>query len=186
MATRRVGVGSSRWSRPCSALRCGEPARLGLLREVMRLGGEWTARVPRLAPVIESGPGLFLDPRDAARQHARQTDPNLVLVSAYSTVMGVATEVEVLRAVESTLRDVAASELLRRGGPQVIGSGCAPRLSPSNEVPETGVGRRDAAGVATYWTMWNAEDLSLLRPLIDECVTDDVEWVDPRCLRRTP
>jgi hypothetical protein len=41
------------------------------------------------------------------RGHMRQTDPNLLLVSAYSTVMGVATEVEVLRAVgiEPNLRE---------------------------------------------------------------------------------
>lgn len=47
----------------------------------------------------------------------RQTDPNLLLVSAYSTVMGVATEVEVLRAVgiEPTLREAVRRrrELLR-------------------------------------------------------------------------
>ena len=34
--------------------------------------------------------------------------------------------------------------------------------------------------LVAYWTMWNAEDLSQLRPLIDRCVTPDVEWVDPR------
>ena len=40
----------------------------------------------------------------------RRSDPALVLVSAYSTVLGVATEVEVLRAVgiEPTLRSTVA------------------------------------------------------------------------------
>lgn len=93
-----------------------DPARLGLLREVMRLGGDWTDRVRSdLAPVIERA-RLFLT-LEMRRGNMRQTDPNLVLVSAYSTVMGVATEVEVLRAVgiEPTLREAVRRrrELLR-------------------------------------------------------------------------
>jgi len=87
-----------------------------LLREVMRLGGEWSDRVrTSLAPVIEKA-RLFLT-LEMRRGNMRQTDPNLVLVSAYSTVMGVATEVEVLRAVgiEPTLREAVRRrrELLR-------------------------------------------------------------------------
>lgn len=93
-----------------------EPERLGLLREVMRLGGEWSDRVRlALAPVIETA-RLFLT-LEMRRGNMRTTDPNLVLVSAYSTVMGVATEVEVLRAVgiEPTLREAVRRrrELLR-------------------------------------------------------------------------
>ena len=93
-----------------------EPQRLGLLREVTRLGGEWSDRVrTSLAPVIEKA-RLFLT-LEMRRGNMRQTDPNLVLVSAYSTVMSVATEVEVLRAVgiEPTLREAVRRrrELLR-------------------------------------------------------------------------
>ena len=93
-----------------------EPARLGLLRETTRLGGEWANRMREsLAPVIEKA-RLFLT-LEMRRGNMRQTDPNLVLVSAYSTVMGVATEVEVLRAVgiEPTLREAVKRrrELLR-------------------------------------------------------------------------
>lgn len=93
-----------------------EPQRLGLLREVMRLGGHWSDQVREaLAPVIEKA-RLFLT-LEMRRGNMRQTDPNLVLVSAYSTVMGVATEVEVLRAVglEPTLREAVRRrrELLR-------------------------------------------------------------------------
>lgn len=93
-----------------------EPARLGLLRETTRLGGEWSNRMREsLAPVIEKA-RLFLT-LEMRRGNMRQTDPNLVLVSAYSTVMGVATEVEVLRAVgiEPTLREAVKRrrELLR-------------------------------------------------------------------------
>jgi len=68
-----------------------------------------------LAPVIEKA-RLFLT-LEMRRGNIRQSDPNLVLVSAYSTVMGVATEVEVLRAVgiEPTLREAVRRrrELLR-------------------------------------------------------------------------
>ncbi|MEM7094669.1 MAG: helix-turn-helix domain-containing protein [Actinomycetota bacterium] len=93
-----------------------QPERLGLLREVTRLGGEWSDRVRQsLAPVIERA-RLFLT-LEMRRGNMRQTDPNLLLVSTYSTVMGVATEVEVLRAVgiEPTLREAVRRrrELLR-------------------------------------------------------------------------
>ena len=68
-----------------------------------------------MEPIIERA-RLFLS-LEMRRGNMRQTDPNLVLVSAYSTVMGVATEVEVLRAVgiEPTLREAVRrrGELLR-------------------------------------------------------------------------
>ena len=93
-----------------------QPERLGVLREVMRLGGEWSERATNaMEPIIERA-RLFLS-LEMRRGNMRQTDPNLVLVSAYSTVMGVATEVEVLRAVgiEPTLREAVRrrGELLR-------------------------------------------------------------------------
>lgn len=93
-----------------------QPERLGILREVMRLGGDWSARASdAMSPIIERA-RLFLT-LEMRRGNMRQTDPNLLLVSAYSTVMGVATEVEVLRAVgiEPTLREAVRRrrELLR-------------------------------------------------------------------------
>lgn len=93
-----------------------QPERLGILREVMRLGGDWSARASdAMAPIIERA-RLFLS-LEMRRGNMRDSDPNLVLVSAYSTVMGVATEVEVLRAVglEPTLREAVRRrrELLR-------------------------------------------------------------------------
>lgn len=83
-----------------------QPARLGILREVMRLGGDWSAQATTAMEPIIARARLFLS-LEMRRGHMRQTDPNLLLVSAYSTVMGVATEVEVLRAVgiEPTLRE---------------------------------------------------------------------------------
>lgn len=118
----RAGTGRTGWPAVESVVHAvfrmavREPERLGLLREVMRLGGEWSARASAdMAPLIELA-RRFLS-LEMRRGHMRQTDPNLVLVSAYSTVMGVATEVEVLRAVgiEPTLREAVRRrrELLR-------------------------------------------------------------------------
>ena len=122
MAMIEAGRGRTGWSAVESVVNTvfriavREPARLGLLRETTRLGGEWADRMREsLAPVIEKA-RLFLT-LEMRRGNMRQTDPNLVLVSAYSTVMGVATEVEVLRAVgiEPTLREAVKRrrELLR-------------------------------------------------------------------------
>ena len=85
------------------------PALLGLLREVMRLGAPWSTRASTaLDPLVVRARDWLASEMDAGRM--RRTDPRLLLVSAYSTVMGVATEVEVLRAVgiEPTLRATVA------------------------------------------------------------------------------
>jgi hypothetical protein len=57
-----------------------------------------------LEPFVDRARDYFSREMDAGR--IRRCDPGLLLVSAYSTVLGVATEVEVLRAVgvEPTLR----------------------------------------------------------------------------------
>ena len=81
------------------------PALLGLLREVSRLGPPASTRLmDELDPLVERA-RAFLEAEMAAGT-MRVTDPRLVLLSAYSTVIGVATEVEVQRAlgVEPTLR----------------------------------------------------------------------------------
>lgn len=93
-----------------------KPALLGLLREVMRLGPPWaTMAATEVEPVVARA-RTFLQ-REMAAGRMRDTDPNLLMVSAYSTVMGVATEVEVLRAVgiEPTLRETVRRrrELMR-------------------------------------------------------------------------
>jgi len=87
------------------------PELLGLLREVSRLGppaATWLTR--QLEPQVERAVA-FLEGEMAAGR-IRDSDARLLLVSAYATVIGVATEVEVLRAVgiEPTLR----STVLRR------------------------------------------------------------------------
>ncbi len=92
------------------------PELLGLLREVSRLGAEPAARLTdNLDPLVNRA-REFLEAEMAAGRF-RTTDARLLLLSTYSTVLGVATEVEVLRAVgiEPTLRSmvVRRRELLR-------------------------------------------------------------------------
>jgi len=92
------------------------PELLGLLREVSRLGPPTATRLSdNLDPLVIRA-REFLETEMAAGRF-RTTDARLLLLSTYSTVLGVATEVEVLRAVgiEPTLRSmvVRRRELLR-------------------------------------------------------------------------
>jgi AcrR family transcriptional regulator len=83
------------------------PELLGLLREVSRLGPPAATRlVDCLEPLVERAKAFLA--AEMAAGTVRQQDPRLLLLSAYSTVIGVATEVEVLRAVgiEPTARSL--------------------------------------------------------------------------------
>jgi TetR/AcrR family transcriptional regulator len=83
------------------------PELLGLLREVSRLGPPAATRLTTvLEPLVERARG-FLEAEMAAGR-MRPHDARLLLLSAYSTVIGVATEAEVLRAVgvEPTARSL--------------------------------------------------------------------------------
>ncbi len=83
------------------------PALLGLLREVSRLGSPWSVRLTdALDPLVQRA-REFLEAEMTAGA-MRTTDPRLLLLSAYSTVIGVATEVEVQRAlgVDPSLRSM--------------------------------------------------------------------------------
>ncbi|NCY15444.1 MAG: hypothetical protein EBX39_01525, partial [Actinobacteria bacterium] len=85
------------------------------LREVSRLGGDASARIiADLDPFVVRAREYLSREMEAGR--IRRCDPGLLFVSAYSTVLGAATEVEVLRAVgvEPTLRStvVRRRELL--------------------------------------------------------------------------
>lgn len=83
------------------------PELLGLVRELSRLGPTAAGRLAlALDPLVERAKA-FLG-REMAAGRVRPQDPRLLLVSAYSTVIGVATEVEVLRAVgvEPTARSL--------------------------------------------------------------------------------
>jgi TetR/AcrR family transcriptional regulator len=84
------------------------PELLGLLREVSRLGPPAATRLTdALDPLVQRA-RLFLE-TEMDEGTMRRQDARLVLLSAYSAVIGVATEVEVLRAVgiDPTLRSLA-------------------------------------------------------------------------------
>jgi AcrR family transcriptional regulator len=86
------------------------PELLGLLREVSRLGPPAATRLAdALEPLVERARS-FLE-AEMASGSMRPQDARLLLLSAYSTVIGVATEVEVLRAVGV---EPGARSLLRR------------------------------------------------------------------------
>jgi TetR/AcrR family transcriptional regulator len=74
------------------------PELLGLLREVSRLGPPAATRFREmLGPLVDRATG-FLDAGMAAGSLRRQ-DSRLLVLAVYSTVVGIATEVEVLRAL---------------------------------------------------------------------------------------
>jgi TetR/AcrR family transcriptional regulator len=83
------------------------PELLGLVREISRLGPPAATRLTEaLEPLVERARSFLT--AEMASGAMRQQDPRLLLLSAYSTVIGVATEVEVLRAVgiEPTARSL--------------------------------------------------------------------------------
>jgi TetR/AcrR family transcriptional regulator len=83
------------------------PELLGLLREVSRLGPPPATRLREgLEPFIDRAAG-FLE-SEMTRGSVRRQDSRLLLLTAYSTVIGAATEVEVLRALglETTARSL--------------------------------------------------------------------------------
>jgi AcrR family transcriptional regulator len=84
-----------------------QPALLGLLREVSRLGPPAATRLTAaLDPLIARATAFLVAEMEAGTM--RRQEPRLLLLAAYSTVIGVATEVEVLRAlgVEPTARSL--------------------------------------------------------------------------------
>ena len=93
-----------------------EPLLLGLLREVSRPGSVGSERLKTLmTPLMDRAIFWMQSEMDIGRM--RRTDPRLVLLSAYSTVVGLATEIEVLRTagIEQALRPITVRrrELIR-------------------------------------------------------------------------
>ena len=93
-----------------------EPLLLGLLREVSRPGSVGSERLKVLmTPLMDRAILWMQSEMEVGRM--RRTDPRLVILSAYSTVVGLATEIEVLRAagIEQALRPVTVRrrELIR-------------------------------------------------------------------------
>jgi AcrR family transcriptional regulator len=84
------------------------PELLGLLREVTRLGAPAsTVLSEALDDLIRRATAYLAAEMDAGT--FRRRDPRLMLLATYSTVVGMATEVEVLRAlgIEPTARSLA-------------------------------------------------------------------------------
>src|SRR6516165_6266152 len=86
------------------------PELLGLIREVSRLGPPPTTRLTAtLDPLIQRATTFLESEMDGGAM--RRHDPRLLLLAAYSTVIGVATEVEVMRALRY---EPTARSLVRR------------------------------------------------------------------------
>ena len=92
------------------------PQLLGLVREVGRLGPPAATRfTAALEPLAERASSFLAAEMDAG--HMRRHEPRILLLAIYSTVVGMVTEVEVLRALgeEPTARSLVRrrQELLR-------------------------------------------------------------------------
>ena len=118
-ALARAGSGWSRVEavvRSVFRLSARRPELLGLLREVGRLGPPAATRLMLvLEPLVQRASGFLSHEMDAG--HMRRHEPRLLLLAIYSTVVGMITEVEVLRALgeEPTARSLVRrrQEILR-------------------------------------------------------------------------
>ncbi len=87
-----------------------KPELLGLLREVARLGPPAaTEMTAALDPLVQRASAFLEAEMDAGRM--RRHEPRLLLLAIYSTVIGMVTEVEVLRALGE---EPTAKSLVRR------------------------------------------------------------------------
>ena len=74
------------------------PELLGLVREITRPGSDVASRLrTHVAPTFDRARDFLQREMDAGR--LRRSDPSMLLLSLYSTVVGVATELEVQRAL---------------------------------------------------------------------------------------
>jgi TetR/AcrR family transcriptional regulator len=86
------------------------PELLGLVREVARLGPPAATQMTvALQPMVERASSFLEAEMEAG--HMRGHDPHLLLLAIYSTVIGMVTEVEVLRALGE---EPTARSLVRR------------------------------------------------------------------------
>jgi AcrR family transcriptional regulator len=86
------------------------PELLGLVREVLRLGPPAATKMTlELQPLVRRASDFLEAEMDAG--HMRRHDPNLLLLAIYSTVIGMVTEVDVLRALGE---EPTARSLVRR------------------------------------------------------------------------
>jgi AcrR family transcriptional regulator len=143
-----VGAGTG-WSRVEAVVRsvfrlaARRPELLGLLREVGRLGPPAATRLMLvLEPLVRRASDFLSDEMDAG--HMRRHEPRLLLLAIYSTVVGMITEVEVLRALgeEPTARSLVRrrQEILRLLRSALLLD--APTGATAGPVPGAGSGGR--------------------------------------------
>lgn len=115
----RAGTGWARVEavvRSVFRLAARRPQLLGLVREVGRLGPPAATRFTLALDPLVTRASAFLDSEMRAG-HMRRHEPRLLLLAIYSTVVGMITEVEVLRALgeEPTARSLVRrrQEILR-------------------------------------------------------------------------
>ena len=109
-----------------------QPELLGLLREVGRLGPPAATQMTlALGPLVERATAFLEAEMDAGTM--RRHDPGLLLLAIYSTVIGMVTEVEVLRALgeEPTARLTGATPGRRAPAPALGPPGRARGLKAS-------------------------------------------------------
>jgi TetR/AcrR family transcriptional regulator len=109
----RAGTGWARVEavvRSVFRLAARRPELLGLLRELSRLGPPAATRlVEALDPLVQRA-SAFLE-AEMKSGHMRMHEPRLLLLAIYSTVVGMVTEVEVLKALGE---EPTARSLVRR------------------------------------------------------------------------
>ena len=106
------------------------PELLGLLREMGRLGAPAATRfIAALEPLVQRATEFLEAEMDSG--HMRRHEPRLLLLAIYSTVIGMVTEVEVLRALgRGAHGPVAGPAADRDPGPAALGPGHRPGLRP--------------------------------------------------------
>jgi AcrR family transcriptional regulator len=111
-----LAVAGTGWSRVEAVVRsvfrlaARRPELLGLVREMGRLGNPAATRlVTALEPMVRRASEFLEAEMDAG--HMRRHEPRLLLLAIYSTVIGMVTEVEVLRAFGE---EPTARSLVRR------------------------------------------------------------------------
>ena len=159
-ALARAGTGWPRVEavvRSVFRLAARRPELLGLLREVGRLGPPAATQLTLALEPLAARASGFLESEMAAG-HMRRHEPRLLLLAIYSTVVGMITEVEVLRALgeEPTARSLVRrrQEILRLLRSALVvddrerGDGAAPRArTPARRsAPRAGSRPQDGAG----------------------------------------
>ncbi len=126
------------------------PELLGLLREVGRLGPPAATQLTLALEPLAARASGFLESEMAAG-HMRRHEPRLLLFAIYSTVVGMITEVEVLRALgeEPTARSLVRrrQEILRLLHSALVVDGAVDDAAGGAGARQDGAGGRGRVGL---------------------------------------